>query len=135
MFGVSPSAPKLSRKPQTNLYLHRQLVQREWDTLFDKHQPFGSKVLTLCRRKERLGDVWSTEHSDVHVVAILTVANQSDVGSESIDIQPASALQTLATVKSNMKVLRKNKMPHYGNQGLARVSVFLIFGAGSLLEG
>ncbi len=64
-------------------------------------------------RKGKIGDVFSSELSWVHVVSMLTLASHdSDV--DSFSIEPANCLTKLRDIKAYAKSMRKTMLSHYG---------------------
>ena len=96
-----------------NLYLHHQLTQEEWDIIMDRTKPFGVRLGTLCNRSQKVGCVWPTEFTEVHMVAILQLAMHGR-DADSLEFDPSVCLQTLGHIKTSMKNMRRFVYPHYG---------------------
>ena len=47
----------MSRKQQTNNYLHKYLTESEWNVLRKPTGPYAEKLMTVLKAKERLGDM------------------------------------------------------------------------------
>jgi len=99
---------------QTNFFLQRYFLQYEWDKLKSKTVSLQEKLMTIWKRKEKLGDVFCSEMSEVHSIAILELAAR-DVDAEIFDINPQDCYTKLSRLKDLFKQMRKKAPnPHFG---------------------
>ena len=105
-------------KKQTCLNFHRYLDQDTWTLLRDPNTTWPAAFQALVTACERLGLMWPSPATILHIVCTAFVASAGASGQVHID--PADALNKERELKNVLVTMRKRtKMPHYGKVGLA----------------
>ena len=98
--------PGRARTAQQNFFLQRYLTQAEWDVLQSQNATAMSRLNIICNRKDMLGDVYGTEFSDVHAIALIELAAR-DSQIQTITFSPKDTLAKLKQYKDMQKLNKK----------------------------